>query len=111
MRNKNFTVINADILGLQEIRKFDIVLALDVIHHFLKTKEIFSRFVDYLRLLEAETIFLEISDLKSSFKRFATEEIVELICELTSLPNIALIGYSVKNFPIFKLSRNRSNDS
>jgi 2-polyprenyl-3-methyl-5-hydroxy-6-metoxy-1,4-benzoquinol methylase len=110
--NKKFEVINKSIFDVELIRKmkFDVVLALNVFHHFLKTKTEFIKLQDLLKNLEMDQMFFEAhryddGQMKNAFINYTQPEFVEFILQRTSL-NKSEVIYTAKNGrTIFKLSK------
>lgn len=77
--------------------RFDLVLALNIFHHFLKTKESFLRFKEWLGKIETKAMIFEPhcydeDQMKSAFVNFHNEEFISFILQNTSLKNSKLIG-------------------
>jgi len=110
--NKKFAVINKSIFDVEFITKmkFEVVLALNVFHHFLKTETEFIKLADLLRNLKTEQMFFEAHQyddvqMKDAFVNYTQPEFVDFILQHASL-NKSEVVYSAKNGrTIFKLSK------
>jgi 2-polyprenyl-3-methyl-5-hydroxy-6-metoxy-1,4-benzoquinol methylase len=63
IHENRFKIIVGDVLDLPAAR-YDVVLAMAIFHHFLKSKKKFDRFVAFLGRLEVRTMFFETHDPK-----------------------------------------------
>ena len=110
--NKKFEVINKSIFNVEFIKKmkFNVVLALNIFHHFLKTKTDFIKLKDLLKNLEMDQMFFEAhryadTQMKNAFINYTQPEFVDFILQHTSL-NKSEVVYTAKNGRIiFKLSK------
>lgn len=110
--NKKFETINRSIFDMEFIKKmkFDVVLALNVFHHFLKTKTEFIKLKALLKNLKTDQMFFEAhryddAQMKDAFVNYTQPEFVDFILQHTSL-NKSEVIYSAKNGrTIFKLSK------
>jgi hypothetical protein len=59
--NRKFEAINKSIFDVELVKntKFDVVLALNIFHHFLKRKTLFCQFKNLLKNLETDQLFFE----------------------------------------------------
>jgi 2-polyprenyl-3-methyl-5-hydroxy-6-metoxy-1,4-benzoquinol methylase len=110
--NKKFEVINKSIFEIELIKKmkFDVVLALNVFHHFLKTKTEFIKLKGLLKNLKMNQMFFEAhryddAQMKNAFINYTQPEFVDFVLQHTSL-NKSEVIYTAKNGrTIFKLSK------
>lgn len=95
---QNFRIINEDIFQfVEKEHNFDTVLALNIFHHFLKTKELYNKLVNLLLKLEMEEMFFEANNynepqMKSSFINYHPEEFVKFIIQNSCLNYYKKIG-------------------
>ncbi|OPX94115.1 MAG: tRNA (mo5U34)-methyltransferase [Syntrophorhabdus sp. PtaB.Bin027] len=92
----NFSIISKSIFDIDE-KKFDIVLALNIFHHFLKTKNEFFKLKAFLESLDTTYLFFEPHDpledqMKMSFINFNNEEFVNFILSNSCLNHSKYIG-------------------
>jgi SAM-dependent methyltransferase len=110
--NKKFEVINKSIFELEFIKnvKFDVIFALNIFHHFLKTKTNYLRLKDLLKNLETDEMFFEShlhheDQMKDAYVNYTETEFIDFILSHTSLNKSELI-YTAKNGrKVFKLSK------
>jgi len=110
--NKKFEVINKSIFEVEFIKnvKFDVVLALNIFHHFLKRKTDYLRLKDLLRNLETAELFFEPhlyheDQMREAYVNYTETEFIDFILSHTSLNKSELI-YTAKNGRhVFKLSK------
>ena len=75
--------------GISE-NKFDVVLALNIFHHFIKTEQFHQKLVKLLNNLNTDVIIFESHDPKeeqmdNSYKNYSPEEFVQFIMKETGL--------------------------
>ena len=109
---KNFAILDESVLTCEKVRetKFDVVLALSVFHHFLKTRESFDLFVDMLRHLHTEEIFFqphlpEDPQMRDVYRNLGNEEFVLLVQNNTGLQHCQLIGEFLEGRKLYRLSK------
>jgi cyclopropane fatty-acyl-phospholipid synthase-like methyltransferase len=94
--NKNFQVIFGDILDFNVVIKYDIIMALNIFHHFIKTQEKFEKWLNMLHKLDCKVMFFQSHNVKetqmlNSYKNFKPEEFVNIIIENSCLKKYELI--------------------
>ena len=57
-QNKNFEIYEGNIFDLQNT-KYDVILALNIFHHFLKSKEGYDKLTNFLNNLQVKEIYLQ----------------------------------------------------
>jgi arsenate reductase-like glutaredoxin family protein len=110
--NKKFEAINKSIFEVEFIKnvKFDVVLALNVFHHFLKTKTDYLRLKDLLKNLETAEMFFEPhlyheDQMKDAYVNYTETEFIDFILSHTSLNKSELIYTEKNGRHVFKLSK------
>ncbi|MHA1251509.1 MAG: class I SAM-dependent methyltransferase [Candidatus Helarchaeota archaeon] len=112
IEGKTFKIINKSIFDLKGDLNFDVVLALNIFHHFLKEKETFNELIKFLKRLRVKEMFFQAyipseSDIKNSYITFKPKEFVEFIIKNSCLNNYELIAEKYKSHkkqrPIFKI--------
>lgn len=108
--NKTFKTIGESVLECREIRDthFNVILALNIFHHFLKTKERYDKFLDLLNNLQTEELFFEPhlpdeSQMQGAYKNCSSEEFVEFLLRNSSLKKAKFIGTAKDGRPLYKL--------
>lgn len=87
-----YNIIWEDIFQWKGIKenKFDIVLALNIFHHFIKTKEFYEKLIIFLNNLKTNLIIFEAHNIKeeqmkNSYKNYNSIEFVNFIMKQTWL--------------------------
>lgn len=112
---RQFTVIAKDLFTACSMeplrdRHFDVVLALNIFHHFLKQADTFGQFSAWLERLRVDTMFFEphCSDepqMAGSFVNFDEQAFVAFILEKSVLNHAELIHRCSDGRPIYRLWR------
>ncbi len=110
---KTFTVIAKDLFTACSMeplqgRHFDVVLALNIFHHFIKQPDIFEKFTSWLRQLQVKTMFFEPHcsnepQMVGAFANFDEGQFVEFILESSNLKHSELIHRCDDGRPIYRL--------
>lgn len=105
---KKFSIWRRSVFELPQAR-FDVVLALNIFHHFIKTERVFQQFDAFLRRLECELMVFQPHNpaegqMKGSFLNYAPEEFAEYVGRSTRLPVSTRIG-TIEGRPLFVLSK------
>jgi len=107
--SRNFKIINKSILEYQGKMDFDVVLALNVFHHFLKEKKEYYQLIEFLKRLITKVMFFEPHlpnepQMKKAYVNYNCEEFVNFILEHSPYLNRAVhIGEAEDGRPIYKL--------
>ncbi len=106
--NRQFQVLNDSVLEYPFEDPFDVVLALNIFHHFLKTKKRFESLVTMLgRMKTREMIFqahrLDEPQMRHAYRDFAPKAFVQFILENSCLNASEEIGVD-RGRRIFRLS-------
>ena len=114
---KNFNIINKSVFELpQEKVAAEIIIALNIFHHFLKTKELFNSFEKLLHIMKSEILIFEPyafskndqAQMQNSYVKFSPDEFVEFIKRNSIYKYSKDIGYDNDlNRPVFLLSSNK----
>ena len=110
---RRFEVINGDILTPQFLDRcgkeaFDIVLALNIFHHFLKTKHIFDKFKLLLCNLQAKEIIFEPhlytdKQMVGAYRNFQEDDFLTFLSSQTGLSKRELIHIAKDGRKIYRL--------
>ena len=111
-QNRKFLIISESILdwpGVEE-QKFQVVLALNIFHHFLKNETDYNKFLVFLRKLKVKEMFFEPhvpeeEPMKDAYLNLNNSEFVNLIQENTGLKNSKFIYQAADKRKIYKLWR------
>jgi len=108
--NYHYHIIPKNILEWDELNsiKFDVVLALNVFHHFLKSKENYYKFKILLSKLNMKNMFFEPHifnepQMKGAYKNYNPEEFVSFILLNSKLENSKFIGKAHDGRSLYKL--------
>ena len=112
---RKFTVITEDLFVAAEReplrgRQFEIVLALNIFHHFLKERGPFEKFTAWLSRLQVETMFFEPHcrdepQMTGAHVNFDEREFVNFILENSVLNQAELVHRCHDGRPIYRLWR------
>lgn len=109
---KNFQIYKRSIfdLDLSRFGTFEVVLALNIFHHFTKTKDLHSKLIEFLSRLKTKSMFFEphIKDeLKSEscYRNYDEEEFVSFVIEHSRFTSRKLLGRAKDGRAIYKLWR------
>jgi hypothetical protein len=108
--NRTFRIITESIFESQEVRNtyFNVVLALNIFHHFVKTRVDYDKLVDLLSNLHMDELFFESpspdeSQMDHAYLNYSPEEFVDFIMVHTGLKNADFIGAIIDGRPIYKI--------
>ena len=93
---KDFKIIHGDVFDLTEI-KFDIVLALSVFHHFLKTKAKFEKFEALLERTQCGMMIFQphaVSEpqMRGAYRNMDQDEFAAFVASRLRLKSVTVIG-------------------
>jgi hypothetical protein len=88
----------------------DVVLALNVFHHLIKTHEGHESLVKFLQRLSTETIFFEphvpersFRQMESAYRNYAPDEFAEFVATHSGLATIDFLGRAADERPLYAL--------
>ena len=104
-----FKVFEQSVFDFQEDIKFDIVLAMSVFHHFIKTKPGHEALRALLGRLEMRHMYFQphevnAAQMSGSYKNYTPEEFVQFILENSMLTRAKLLANAFDNRPTYLLS-------
>lgn len=114
LHGDRFTIWPHSVFDLPGKVAFDVVLAFNIFHHFIKTEETCGLFVDFLGRMECKVMFFQAHfpgerQMQGAFRNFPPDEFVEFLIAnsgLTSASRIeAASGAGEAKRPLFKLTR------
>jgi len=110
IEKKKFKIINKSIFDLNEKRDFDIVLALNIFHHFLREKGLYLKLIEFLRNLDMKFMYFQPHDpkekvMQNAYLNYDNKQFVEFIINNSCLNEYELINKKSDgaNRPIYKL--------
>jgi hypothetical protein len=107
--DRNFTVFDKSIFSLDTTKKkYDIVLALAVFHHFTKEEKTYDRLVRFLRNLQMREMYFEPPDpeepqMQHAFRNYSCKEFVQFIIKNSCLKHYRPIGSAEDGRKLYKL--------
>ena len=108
--NKKFKIINKSVFELEFCKntKFDVVLALNVFHHFIKRKNTYFLLKDFLRNIETDELYFEPhiyeeEQMKDAYINYTETEFIDFILNNTSLNASNLIYTAEDGRNVYKL--------
>ena len=95
--NKKFQIYNVSVFDYQGPMEMDMVLALNIFHHFLKDKGSFEKLKDFLRRLKTRGMFFQPHlpgehTMEGSYVDFDNNEFIDFVLENSTLNRSRLIG-------------------
>lgn len=108
--NKKFQVVHDSILDHNFAEDFDIVLALNIFHHFLKQETLHRKLCQFLKRLKARTMFFEPHcpdepQMKGAFRNYSPREFTEFVKYQGGFRIHEQIGVLPDGRPLFKLAK------
>ena len=106
--NRRFEIIEESILNYRSKIRFNVVLALNIFHHFLKNEETYCKLIDFLGNLNVELMVCETHlpherQMGAAYKNYGCDEFVGFILEHSQLNHSKLIGKAEDGRPIYML--------
>ena len=106
--NRRFKVIGGSIFDYREKSDFDVVLALNVFHHFLKTERNYQNLVSLLNRLRTRVMFFQTDhpasdQMKGAYKNYSFDEFIAFILANSNLTEAKRIGETENGRPIYRL--------
>lgn len=108
--NKKFKIIATSIFEYnnEENLDFDVVLALNIFHHFLKNKDTYEKLVALLKRLKMKELFFQAPNpeepqMESAYKNYQPNEFVGFILKYSCLNESKLIGVTSDKRCIYRL--------
>jgi len=97
IEGKTFKIINKSIFDLNEKLDYDIVLALNIFHHFLREKELYNNLIEFLNRLSLKVMYFQPHDpteglMRNAYINFDNEQFVRFIIKHSCLNKFELIN-------------------
>jgi hypothetical protein len=91
-----YNIIDSDFLALKSV-KYDIIIAFNILHHFLKSEYLFNRLISFLNECDFNEMFLQVHEknepqMEGAYMNFSPEEFVEFVKGKTSKKNHEFLG-------------------
>ncbi len=109
--NRQFSIWQGSVFDYPRLGEFDLILALNVFHHFLRKKSRYQRFLGLLkRLRGAEMILLETHrpeerQMRQAYRNLDPEAFAGFVAEQARLPRIERLGEAPDGRKLYKLSK------
>lgn len=105
----SFTIYPHSIFEMEGRLGFDVVLALNIFHHFIKTEALQDKLIDFLRRLDCQIMFFQAhstaeGQMAGAFRNYEPEQFCDFIVDNSALRRYERIG-QVGARPIFKIVR------
>jgi 2-polyprenyl-3-methyl-5-hydroxy-6-metoxy-1,4-benzoquinol methylase len=106
MYGREFHVWAKSIFDIEQF-EFDIVLALNIFHHLVRTELDYKRLVDFLSRLHCQALYLEPDSNAgiNAYKQFSADEFVRLVQSHTGLEQSLFLGQAKEGRPLYLLTR------
>lgn len=104
MNERKFTVWATSIFEIKRF-EFDIVLALNIFHHLVRTKRDYTCLVDFLHHLRCRALYFEPDNNAGvkAYRQFNDNEFVEFVQEHTGLTESHFLGQTKEGRPLYLL--------
>ena len=105
MMGRTFAVREQSIFDIEEA-DFDIVLALNIFHHLVRTKREYEQLVAFLRRLRCRAMYFEPDDNAGveAYRRFSDEEFVAFVLQHSVLNEARLLGRAKEGRNVYLLT-------
>lgn len=105
MFRKKFEIWPESLFDIKSF-EFDIVLALNIFHHLVRTKFDYESLVDFLSQLKCQALYLEPDANKSldAYRHFSDLEFVHFVQKYTGLKNSQFLGTAEEGRPVYLLT-------
>ncbi len=107
---RKFRIIAESVLESKYVvnTQFDVVLALNIFHHFLKTKQAYAKFLELLNNIKTKELFFESHlqeepQMRGAYKNYSPEEFVRLILDNTTLSKAEFLSKAKDGRSLYKL--------
>jgi len=106
--DRNFEVVHDSIFNISAVQ-YDIVIAMNIFHHFMKTRDSFEKLDAFLRRLKCRMMIYQAHDptesqMRSAYCNMDPEEAARFLAERLHLPRIVEIGSDRKRRKMFNLT-------
>lgn len=106
-QKKRFKSFNGSIFEFREKNDFDIILALNIFHHFFKQKSLYLQFIELLKRLRAKELFVNTAgcnepQMENAYKQYSEDGFINLILDCSNLNNATKI-YDINGRSIYKV--------
>ncbi|MCI0645215.1 MAG: class I SAM-dependent methyltransferase [Chloroflexi bacterium] len=104
MQDKHFMVWECSLFDIERF-DFDVVLALNIFHHLVKTKYDYERLVEFLNKLRCQALYFEPQQPPAdAYRRFTDEEFVAFVLQHSVLNHSRLLGRAREGRNVYLLT-------
>lgn len=105
---RRFEVIHDSVFNLEKL-EYDVVFALNIFHHFMKTEKAFGQLDDFLSRLKCRMMIYQAHtprerQMAGAYRNMTPDEAVQYLSEKLSLPRITEIGSCRKSRKVLNLT-------
>lgn len=105
--NASFKIINKSIFDSEDFLNFDVVLALNIFHYFLKEEESYYKLKKLFNRLKVREMYIQTDEseeikTRSRYKNYSPEEFVDFVEKNSNLTKADCIG-EVRGSKLYKL--------
>ena len=105
---RKFAIIQGSILDYRDKTDFDVILALNIVHHLIKARDTYYELMNLLKRLNMKVMFFETElpdspQMKGAYRNFDCDEFVDFILENSNLNEAVCIGKTKYGRPIYRL--------
>jgi 2-polyprenyl-3-methyl-5-hydroxy-6-metoxy-1,4-benzoquinol methylase len=104
-----FEVFRQSVFELPDPVRFDVVVAMNIFHHFLKTEDSYDSLVDFLHRLDCEVMFFQAHNpaegqMRGAHRNMAPEDFAAFVAEQAGLAKMEEIG-KIRQRSVYALRR------
>ena len=112
--SRTFTIWEGNIFEFPNPHQYDVVLALNIFHHFLKKEPLYQQLIELLGKLNAQLIFFEAvkddpndphGQMRGAYKNFTPDQFADFIAHHARMPHIKRLGDANDGRTLYKLWR------
>ncbi|HEX2087173.1 MAG TPA: methyltransferase domain-containing protein [Solirubrobacteraceae bacterium] len=107
----SYDVWRGDVFEFPDAEEYDVVLALSIFHHFIKTEELHAKLVAFLGRLSADVILFEphVSDppgqMRGAYRNYHPQEFADFVARHAGMSRTEHLGLAPDGRSLFKLVR------
>lgn len=107
-QDRRFPIIGQSIFAYKEKNTFDVVLALNIFHHFLKTEAAYHSLIEFLNRIDMKMMFFEPhnttdNQMQSAYRNYSPEEFINFIFKHSCLKHCTQIDKAKDGRSIYKM--------
>lgn len=108
---KTFEIWQGNIFDYPNIEQMDVILALNILHHFCKTESLHNKLIGLLKRIDADFMLFQAhrhdppGQMADAFRNYTENEFIDFIIEHTVFTDSVKIGVASDGRPLFKLWR------